>query len=451
MILTGIAATIDGEESRAASTLDSLLEAMKIRGTQRTSTVVRYSNRVVAIGSCEHPSQTGSPRQDSNVVRFDRSWNTLVQPSLEADWTSSLGKILDSPGSFSFLGAFGGKVIAGRDRLGQKPLYYGYDDRANLSIASLLTALRQIGVRNPRVVPPGQSISFNGDSVIKGSMLAFPDEAKLSEQEAVLRLGELLLEASARTLPEVSAIAFSGGIDSTLVAEAVRRNGAQPELLTVGLRGQSELEHSRQVARKLRLRLTVRELSESDVLTALPEVVKIVESYDPVIVGVSLPLYFACEMAMQMGMRFLGAGQLSDELFCGYGRFDELGLKNELDEARKESFRSVRAASTNDFEPGDKLAVSHRLELRCPFAYLPLVQYSMRIPIHLKLKVVGESVTRKHILRRLATEWRLPEEVVSRRKQAVQYSSGVQRVLLKEARRRGQTLHAFIESFDTGS
>lgn len=443
---------MDAEEGIAASTLDSLLRAMAIRGTQRTSMLLRSSNRVIGIGSCEHPNETGPAHQDSQLVRFDRSWNGVLQPGPEdGDWARSLGKMLDSPGSFSFLAAFKGRVIAGRDRLGQKPLYYGYDERGNLAIASLLASLRQIGVRHPIAVPAGQSISFNGDSAIEGSVLALPDEAKLSEQEAVLRLGELLLEASARTLPESSAIAFSGGIDSTLVAEAVRKNGAHPELLTVGLRGQPELEHSRRIARKIGLRVTVRELSETDVLTALPEVVNIVESCDPVIVGVSIPLYFACEMAMEMGMKTLGAGQLSDELFCGYGRFEELGLRNELAEARKESFRSVQAAPTSDFEPGDKLAVSHRLELRCPFAYLPLVLYSMKIPIQLKLKLAGGKVTRKYILRRLANEWRLPEEVVSRPKKAVQYSSGVQKVLLKEARRRVLTLQSFIESFATRS
>jgi len=113
--------------------------------------------------------------------------------------------------------------------------------------------------------------------------------------------------------------------------------------------------------------------------------------------------------------------------------------------------RSVLAAATNDFEPGDKLAVSHRLELQCPFAYLPLVDYALGIPISLKLRLAGDGVVRKYVLRRLAASWKLPESVVNRPKKAVQYSSGVQKVLLKEAKKRKMQLSDMLESLRSNS
>ncbi|TMI26037.1 hypothetical protein E6H24_03730, partial [Candidatus Bathyarchaeota archaeon] len=218
------------------------------------------------------------------------------------------------------------------------------------------------------------------------------------------------------------------------------------ELITVGLKGQPELDHARTVAKRLGLDLTVRELSKAEVLDALPDVVQTIESSDSTLVGVSVPLSFVCEVAEEMGMECLLAGQLSDELFAGYGRFDKLTAKKNLRQAREEVWNSVLAASANDFEPGDKLAVSHRLELRCPFAFLPLVEYALRLPISLKLRLVGSKVVRKHILRRLAYDWKLPEAVVNRPKKAVQYSSGVQKILLKEAKRRKMTLGSLLES-----
>jgi asparagine synthase (glutamine-hydrolysing) len=56
-------------------------------------------------------------------------------------------------------------------------------------------------------------------------------------------------------------------------------------------------------------------------------------------------------------------------------------------------------------------------------------------------------VIRKYVLRRLAAQLSLPESVVDRPKKAVQYSSGVQKVLLKEAKRRGLSLGKMLESF----
>src|SRR5207244_4953886 len=168
--------------------------------------------------------------------------------------------------------------------------------------------------------------------------------------------------------------------------------------ITVGLKGQAELEHARRVAKELGLEITVRELSQSEIMDRLGEVVETVESTDSTLVGHSVPLFFVCEVAEEMGMGHLLVGQLSDELFAGYGRFEELALKQHFLEAKKEVVRSVLAAATNDFEPGDKLAVSHRLELQCPFAYLPLVDYALSIPISLKLLVTCNGDLRTHVL-----------------------------------------------------
>jgi asparagine synthase (glutamine-hydrolysing) len=235
------------------------------------------------------------------------------------------------------------------------------------------------------------------------------------------------------------------------MAYAAKENGLRPELITVGLRGQAELEHARRVAKELGLEISVRELSPSEIIDRLGEVVETVESSDSTSVGHSVPLFFVCEVAEEMGMGHLLVGQLSDELFAGYGRFEELALKHHFLEAKKEVLRSVLAAATNDFEPGDKLAVSHRLELHCPFAYLPLVDYALNIPISLKLRLTGNGVVRKYVLRRLAASWKLPESVVNRPKKAVQYSSGVQKVLLREAKKRKMKLSDMLESLRSNS
>jgi asparagine synthase (glutamine-hydrolysing) len=235
------------------------------------------------------------------------------------------------------------------------------------------------------------------------------------------------------------------------VAYAAKENGLRPELITVGLKGQPELEHARRVAKELGLDITVRELSQSEIIDRLGEVVETVESSDSTLVGHSVPLFFVCEVAEEMGMGHLLVGQLSDELFAGYGRFEELALKHHFLEARKEVLRSVLAAATNDFEPGDKLAVSHRLELQSPFAYLPLVDYALSIPISLKLRLIGDGVVRKYVLRRLAASWKLPESVVNRPKKAVQYSTGVQKILLKEAKKRMMKLSELLESLRSNS
>ncbi len=454
--VSGIAGIIGPEARKVSSKLDTALSAMKSRGTLTQSIMVDGKYGSVALGSCSHQLEH-SPRV--SVERTSFAVDGSLPANLELEeiggqaGQKAFSESIRDPGGFSVLGISGGRLLAGRDMLGQKPLYYGRDPQGTVAFASLKAALSKLGISNPRTVPPGHLLAASTKrvTVLARETLSRFKELKVGEDQAAARTGELLLESLAEGVPEGYVTAFSGGLDSTLVAYAARENELGPELITVGLKGQAELEHARRVAKELGLEITVRELSQSEIMDRLGEVVETVESTDSTLVGHSVPLFFVCEVAEEMGMEHLLVGQLSDELFAGYGRFEELALKHHFLESKKEVLRSVLAAATNDFEPGDKLAVSHQLELQCPFAYLPLVHYALSIPISLKLRLTNNGVVRKYVLRRLAASWKLPESVVNRPKKAVQYSSGVQKVLLKEAKKRKMTLHDLLESFRSNS
>ena len=444
------------DAGKEASKLDSVLKAMKSRGSLTQSVAIYGEHESIALGSCSHQLVQSSK---VDVERTSFAVDGALPATLELEeiggeaGQEAFSESIREPGGFSLLAISGGKLLAGRDLLGLKPLYYGRDWSGAVAFASLKAGLSRVGIRDPRAVPPGHLVAVSNKqmTVLAKESLSSSKELEVSEDEATARVGHLLLESLAENLPEDYAAAFSGGLDSTLMAYAAKENELRPELITVGLKGQAELEHARRVAKELGLDITVRELLQSEIIDRLGEVVETVESTDSTLVGHSVPLFFVCEVAEEMGMGHLLVGQLSDELFAGYGRFEELALKHRFLEARKEVLRSVLAAATNDFEPGDKLAVSHRLELQCPFAYLPLVDYALSIPISLKLRHIGDGVVRKYVLRKLAASWKLPESVVNRPKKAVQYSSGVQKVLLKEAKKRNMKLSELLESLRSNS
>jgi asparagine synthase (glutamine-hydrolysing) len=454
--LTGIAGIIGPDAGKEASKLDSVLKAMNSRGSLTQSMAIYGEHESIALGSCSHQLVQSSK---VDIERTSLAVDGAIPATLELEeiggeaGQEAFSEAIREHGGFSMLAVSGGKLLAGRDILGLKPLYYGRDWSGAVAFASLKAGLSRIGIRDPRAVPPGHLVAVSNKqmTILVKESLSSSNELEVSEDEATARVGHLLLESLAEDLPEDYAAAFSGGLDSTLVAHAAKENGLRPELITVGLKGQAELEHARRVAKELGLDITVRELSQSEIIDRLGEVVETVESNDPTVIGHSVPLFFVCEVAEEMGMGHLLVGQLSDELFAGYGRFEELALKHHFLEARKEVLRSVLAAATNDFEPGDKLAVSHRLDLQSPFAYLPLVDYALSIPISLKLRLIGDGVVRKYILRRLAASWKLPESVVNRPKKAVQYSTGVQKVLLKEAKTRKIKLSELLESLRSNS
>jgi len=340
-------------------------------------------------------------------------------------------------------------MFAGRDIIGQKPLYFGQTRDGAVALASLRQPLVSIGIREPKPIPPGKvtRASTRECETISDYSLKQPKEEPIIESDATRTLDDLFTEAVGRIVPRGSGMAFSGGLDSALVAYVAKCAGLAPELISVGLKGQQELKHAEKIAKTFGLHAKIRALSSSEILNSLPDVVEIIETTDPVIVGISIPIYFACQKAREMGLNYIAAGQLSDELFGGYGKFEDIALHDGIDSLGSEMFNSVVAASVKDFDPGDKLAVAAGLELCSPFAYLPLVEYALKLPVSLRVNLANGKVIRKYVLRKLAARLNLPESVVDRPKKAVQYSSGVQKVLLKEAKRKGVSLGKMIESF----
>jgi asparagine synthase (glutamine-hydrolysing) len=446
--MTGICALVGREAEDLESKANTILSQMQNRGPNcHTFSQGVLNGEKIAIGICDSyhtpwSSSSATPLALDGVFFGNNQGSSNSAPA-------GPGRLIQTPGAFAFLTSFAEHLIAGRDIVGQKPLYYGQTENGIVAFASLKSPLTSIGVHEPWPVPPGKVIraSVRGYETVNDYSLKQPKEEPIDELEATHALDELFREAVRRIIPRRSGIAFSGGLDSTLVAKVAKIENLEPELISVGLKGQPELEHAEKTAKSFGIHANVRELSSSEILDSLHDVVRTIETSDPVIVGISVPIYFACQKAREMGLSYIAAGQLSDELFGGYGKFEDIALQVGIDNLGREMFNSVIAASAKDFDPGDKLAVAAGLELCCPFAYLPLVKYALKLPASLRVKLADGKVTRKYVLRRLAAHLSLPESVVDRPKKAVQYSSGVQKVLLKEARRQGMSLGKMLESF----
>ena len=445
--MTGICGLIGREADDLESKVKTILSLMRNRGSEsRTISQNVPSGEIIIIGVCD-PTGAQSFAHQAVPLALD---GVFFSDDSRPDKPGPTGpsRLIQTPGAFAFLTLIQNQLIAGRDIIGQKPLYFGQTKGGTVAFASLQSPLVSIGIREPEPVPPGKVTRATAQryETMSDCALKQPKEESIVEVDAIRTLDELFTEAVRRTVPRGSGIAFSGGLDSALVAHVAKNAGLEPELISVGLKGQQELEHAEKTAKSFGLRVNIRELSSSEILTSLPDVIAIIETIDPVTVGVSVPIYFACQKAREMGLSYIAAGQLSDELFGGYGKFEDIAFRDGTESLGREMFDSVVAASVKDFDPGDKLAVAAGLELCSPFAYLPLVEYVLKLPSSLRVNLTNGKVIRKYILRRLAAHLSLPQSVVDRPKKAVQYSSGVQKVLLKEAKRKGVSLGRMLES-----
>ena len=163
-------------------------------------------------------------------------------------------------GDFSFIIAEHERIIAGRDPIGVQPLYYG--ETPNLvALASNRKALWKLGIDKPRSFPPGNLgvVSREGFKFKPIKTLVYPQPKQVTMQEASENL-QKLLEKSVRSrvlgAGEV-AVAFSGGLDSSVVAFLAKKCKADVRLVHVSLENQAETEAAKEAADALGLPLQV--------------------------------------------------------------------------------------------------------------------------------------------------------------------------------------------------
>ena len=211
----------------------------------------------------------------------------------------------------------------------------------------------ETGNRKPLSFPPGNIAFVNreGFQFKPVKTLTFTEPTPITLDEAAKRLQALLEESIQRRTHDVKevAVAFSGGLDSSLVAYLASKLGVKVNLLHVSMENQAETEEAIEASNRLNLPLQMHLFKDSDVEKTLPKVVELIEEADPIKASVGLPFYWAAEKAAEAGFQVMLAGQGADELFGGYQRY--------VNEYCKEGSETVRKTMFNDvvifFRPAD--------------------------------------------------------------------------------------------------
>src|SRR3989449_6032153 len=356
--MTGICGLIGREADDLESKAKTILSLMRNRGSEsRTFSQTVPGGEKIMIGVCNSTDAHSLAHQAVPLALDGVFFGDDAGPNRPGPAGPS--RLIQTPGAFAFLTSLQNQLVAGRDVIGQKPLYSGQTRDGTIAFASLQSPLVSIGIREPKPVPPGKVIraSTRGYETMSDYSLKQPKEESMVESDATRTLDDLFTEAVCRIVPRGSGVAFSGGLDSALVAHVAKCGGLEPELISVGLKGQQELGHAERTAKSFGLRVEIRELSNSEILNSLPDVVEIIETSDPVVVGISVPIYFACQKAHELGLSYIAAGQLSEQLFGGYGKFEDIALRDGTENLGRGMVDSVVAAPVKDFDPGGQLAV----------------------------------------------------------------------------------------------
>ena len=251
-------------------------------------------------------------------------------------------------------------LVLARDRLGEKPLYYGRQSpRAPFLFASELKAFRGHPQFSPEIdrealalflrsgyVPAPHSIYRGIAKLRPGCILTVSagaheprveeywsasrtaetgvgDRLDVSPEECVDELDKLLVRAvGQQMIADVPLGAFlSGGIDSSTVVSLMQSQSSSPvKTFSIGFRedGYDEARHAKAVARHLGTDHTELYVTPAEAMAVLPQLPSIYD--EPFADSSQIPTHLVSKLARR-DVKVVLSGDGGDELFGGYDRY----------------------------------------------------------------------------------------------------------------------------------
>lgn len=209
---------------------------------------------------------------------------------------------------------------------------------------------------------------------------------------------------------QAEGILLSGGIDSGILSYL----SPQTKAFTVMLEDKGEdRRYVTMLAELCDLNLHVKRVGVQEALSALRDVIRILQSFDPALPN-DLAVYFGMREAKQLGLRSIMTGDGGDELFGGYPYMQEIA---DLDTyirgmSRLWSFSSNRI--------GEYLG----LEVKQPYLDDAFVDFALTVPSDLKIRRDNGRVWGKWILRKAFASL-LPPAFIWQGKRPLEVGSGM--------------------------
>ncbi len=312
-------------------------------------------------------------------------------------------------------------LVAARDPIGIRPLFYGKAPDGKMLFASESKNL--MGLTDTILpFPPG---CYYAD----GKFTRYADPAHVDhfwmtdEDTAARALRDLLIAGVTKRLDADAPVGFllSGGLDSSLVcAIAARELGRPIRTFSIGMDVDAiDLKYARRVAEYLGSEHTEVIATREDVLSALEPVVRLLGTFDITTIRASIGMYLVCKAIHETtDVRVLLTGEISDELF-GY-KYTDFAPDAEAFQAEAE--KRIREIHMYDVLRADRCISVNSLEARVPFGDLAFVECAMRIDPRLKMNRHNMG---KYLLRHaFEGTGLLPDDILFRQKAAFSDAMG---------------------------
>jgi asparagine synthase (glutamine-hydrolysing) len=138
------------------------------------------------------------------------------------------------------------------------------------------------------------------------------------------------------------------------------------------------------------------------------------------------------------------AGQGADELFGGYQKYLTEYAMSGAEAVDDAMYHDIEDSYKANFQRDNQVCSFHGVELRLPYVDRDVVDFTLRLPLRLKIASTEDRL-RKRVLRRVAHNLEIPTFIADKPKKAVQYTTGVTKALQRLAKEKELTLREYVE------
>lgn len=305
--------------------------------------------------------------------------------------------------------------IAARDPIGIRPLFYGYTCNNKICFGSTVSSLLPF-CKDIKAFPPGHY--YIDGKFIEYRQIYKADKVIDEPLDTICQnIHDLLIKAVIKRMDADAKVGYllSGGLDSSLVCAIAQKHSDKPiHTFSIGMEDDAiDLKYARKVADYIGSIHTEFKMSKEDILKELPEVVKILETWDITTIRASLGMYILCKKIHETtDIKVILTGEVSDELF-GYKYTD---FAPDAYSFQKEAEKRIKELYMYDVLRADRCISSNSMEGRVPFGDLAFAQYVMDIDPSIKMNRYGMG---KYLLRHaFEKDHLLPQEILFRDKAA---------------------------------
>lgn len=223
-------------------------------------------------------------------------------------------------------------------------------------------------------------------------------------------------------------VAFSGGVDSTLISKLLVDLEYDVTLLTIGFSESHDILFAKEVNELLKFPHNILEIEPETFEKISTDINQKIKTENLSWNENCIAFYYVSKLAQSLGIDTVVTANGIDELFCGYNAYRDVISEGEskvlelMDAKLENELEMMKAVNLISSEFGVKIIQ--------PLLYSDFIEFAKTIPISEKISD-PEDLLRKHAIRKLAKDMGVPEISYNKRKKALQYGTKIHRKLLK--------------------